>query len=183
VPVAFVEFPDEAAVTTFIVAANLARRHLTTKKRAELAGKLVRNGASTRAAAAAAGVSQSSASRAVRAARHPESKDSTARQRVVGLDGKSYSATRPTPPKVGAALRRAVAAIDRAHDLVQEYGLASVELEPEVVEASERLRQKASELASAVEQASTHPEESPSGSARPKGSASSRARGKEAVAA
>src|SRR5690242_14417934 len=33
VPVAFVDFPDEAAVTAFVVAQNLARRHLTTQER------------------------------------------------------------------------------------------------------------------------------------------------------
>jgi ParB-like chromosome segregation protein Spo0J len=58
VPAVYVDFPDDDEVRRFIVQQNLARRHLTTKERAALAGQLVVNGASVRAAAKSAGVSK-----------------------------------------------------------------------------------------------------------------------------
>jgi ParB-like chromosome segregation protein Spo0J len=95
VPVAVVDFPDEAAVTAYIVAQNLARRHLTTKERAELAARLVNGGMSTRKAAKATGVSQMTAQRAAAKARAGESSDSPGGSRTTGADGKTYPATKP----------------------------------------------------------------------------------------
>jgi ParB-like chromosome segregation protein Spo0J len=64
VPVLVCEFESDDQLREFIVAENIARRHLSTNKRRELAGKLVLNGASTREAGKAAGVSHMTAQRA-----------------------------------------------------------------------------------------------------------------------
>lgn len=96
VPVAYVVFPDEAVVRTYIVAQNLARRHLDYRERCELAARLVNgDGLSTRQAAKVAGVSQSTARRVAAADRSGESRDSPVLERVNGSDGKSYPATKP----------------------------------------------------------------------------------------
>ncbi len=95
-PVAYVDFPDEEAVRLFVIAENIARRHLSVEERGELAGKLVVNGASTRSAAKAAGVSQKTAQRAAAKERASgESSDSPEpNARTTGADGKSYPATK-----------------------------------------------------------------------------------------
>jgi ParB-like chromosome segregation protein Spo0J len=95
VPVVVREFADEKAIVAFVVAENLARRHLSAQERRALAGRLVVNGSSTRQAAKLAGVSQMTAQRAARAQRSGESSDSRAVERVNGSDGKSYPATKP----------------------------------------------------------------------------------------
>jgi transposase len=96
VAVAFVKFPDEDAVRDYVISQNLARRHLTTRERCELAGRLVLKGASTRTAAKQAGVSQKTAQRAASKARAAgESSDSPA-TKTTGADGKSYPATTKT---------------------------------------------------------------------------------------
>jgi ParB-like chromosome segregation protein Spo0J len=97
VPVAFVAFPNENAVTEFIIAQNLARRHLTTKERAELAGALVINGTSVRTAAKTTGVSKSTTQRAANKARARVPSGTAAKRRTAGADGKSYPATKPKP--------------------------------------------------------------------------------------
>lgn len=104
VPVAFVDFPDEDAVTAFVIAQNLARRHLDPKERAELAARLVNGGMSTRSAARVTNVSKDTAQRAASAARSSGvSSETPAKTRRVGADGKSYPATRksskPKPTK------------------------------------------------------------------------------------
>jgi hypothetical protein len=96
VPVAVVSFPDEDEVRRFIVQQNLARRHLNSSERAELAAQLVVNGGvSVRQAAKTTGVSKTSTQRAAAKARDAAVPSGTpARTRTTGADGKSYPATK-----------------------------------------------------------------------------------------
>jgi ParB-like chromosome segregation protein Spo0J len=107
VPVVEREFADDAEVAAYVLAANLARRHLTAKERRELAGRLVVNGTSTRRAAKTAGVSEATARRAAADARAGASPDAPTSERVTGSDGKSYPATKPRAAKPQAAKRKA----------------------------------------------------------------------------
>jgi len=121
VPVAYVDFPDETAVRAYIVAQNLARRHLDRREQRALAGKLVVNGESTRQAAKKAGVSEATARRAAADARAGASGDAPAAERVTGADGKSYPATKAKrKPKQTEAEKR-FDMIDRANRAMRTW--------------------------------------------------------------
>ena len=70
------EFADDAEIKQFVLAQNVARRHLDRREQRELAGRLVNGGMSTRKAAKEAGVSQMTAQRAAAKQRASESDDS-----------------------------------------------------------------------------------------------------------
>jgi hypothetical protein len=110
-------FASDAELARFVVAMNLARRHLDQRERRELAGRLVVNGTSTRQAAKAAGVSQSTAGRAATEARAQVSHaDSPTPTRTLGIDGKRYPATRLGPgekPRAPGALKEILDPIDK----------------------------------------------------------------------
>jgi hypothetical protein len=97
-PVLRREFADDAEVAAFVVAENLARRHLDQRQRRELAGKLVLNGTSSREAGKAAGVSHATAQRAAEEARAGGTNVPPGADRVTGRDGKSHPAKRPRSP-------------------------------------------------------------------------------------
>jgi transposase-like protein len=101
VPVAVVAFPDEEEVARYVIQQNLARRHLSTKERAELAATLVNGGMSTRRAAKATGVSKDTARRAAAKDRATAGGSGAPppRSRTTGADGKSYPSTRSNPTR------------------------------------------------------------------------------------
>jgi hypothetical protein len=102
VPVVEREFADDAAIARFILAENVARRHLDQRERRELAGRLVNgHGLSTRQAAKTAGVSQMTAQRAAVEQRTSESDDSP------------RPATQPRPDPRIAQVRRALDVLSR----------------------------------------------------------------------
>jgi ParB-like chromosome segregation protein Spo0J len=88
-------FASDAELARFVVAMNLARRHLDQRERRELAGRLVVNGTSTRQAARTTGVSKATAQRAAAEVRASGVSSETP-ARSSGSDGKSYPATRPS---------------------------------------------------------------------------------------
>lgn len=59
IPVAFVEFPDDAAAKKFALAQNLGRRHLTREQRDEMMNTLILDGYEVKDLAAMFGVSES----------------------------------------------------------------------------------------------------------------------------
>jgi ParB-like chromosome segregation protein Spo0J len=132
VPVAYVAFPDETAVSQFVVAQNLARRHMTTKERSGVAGQLIVNGTSVRDAARATGVSKTTAQRAATKARKSGVPNGTRAKRTTGTDGKSYPATReqktkaPTPRLTTASVVRDIEqATTHLRDLIAQGPLTA----------------------------------------------------------
>jgi transposase len=111
-----------------VVQQNLARRHLSTKERAELSASLVVNGGvSVREAAARTRSSKSSVQRRAVAARKAGVPAGTpGRSRTTGADGKSYPATRSkNPTRMTATERyfdtmaRHYVEVVRAHDALR----------------------------------------------------------------
>lgn len=120
VPVLTREFGSDDDVGAYVVSVNLARRHLSTKERAELAARLVANGASVREAAKATGVSKSTAQRAATGTREKKaSVPNGTSTKGTAADGKETGeeATPETAPGASTKTARNLAATFRIRDL------------------------------------------------------------------
>jgi hypothetical protein len=95
---------------TFVISANIHRRHLTAAQKNELIVKLKAASPelSTRAIAAATGMSQTTIQRALSAppSGEPNGSPAPSPERVAGRDGKSYPAQQPARKKAAAPVEK-----------------------------------------------------------------------------